>query len=78
MMKLEATEWPSRLDALSLKEVHLFYELSKLNQSIGFQGEEVLPASASKNVIHRRRSKKRHALSERIWKDICMEKGEGA
>ena len=60
---------------MTLKQLYLLYEMSKLTQSIG--REEVVPAprfpDAEPNLIHainQGRSKEHEALSETIWQHI--------
>ena len=75
MMKLDPTEWQSRLEPMTMKQLYQLYEMSTLTQSIG--REEVVPAprfpDADPNSIHainKGRSQERVALSEKIWQRI--------
>jgi len=64
MMELDTAEWHSRLEAASLKQLILLYELSKLTQSIGPGEGHQDPESQHPARFHR--SDKRRELSRKI------------
>ena len=74
-MKIDATEWPPRLEAMTLKQLYYLYEMTKLTQSIGM--EEIVPAPPFPNAdpdsviaINSGQSKERIVLGEKIWGHI--------
>ena len=79
-MKLDASEWESRLEHITSKQLYYLHEMTKLTQSIG--REEAVPPPLfpdeppdSVHSINTGRSEKRIALEERVWQqiqDICQ------
>ncbi len=70
-MKVDATEWQPRLEAMTLKQIYHLYEMSRLTQSIG--GEEIIPPLRhpchdpdSLHAINSNKSEKRKALERKI------------
>ena len=75
MMRIDAVEWQSSLEAMTLKQLYHLCEMSKLTQSIG--REEMVPAPQypdakpdSVHAINHGRSEERDALDRRIWEHI--------
>lgn len=74
-MKVDAAEWQSRLESMTLKQLYHLCEMSKLTQSVG--REEVVPAPRHPDVppdsvhaINSGRSEKRVTLEKRTWEHI--------
>lgn len=74
-MKLDASEWESRLEHITSKQLYCLHEMTKLAQSIG--REEAVPPPLFPDMppdsvlnINTRRSVKRFALEERVWQQI--------
>ena len=75
LMKLDMTEWDSRLDAMTTQELYYLLEMSQSEQSIGT--EEVAPLMQNPNAPSRtsaskkfRRPEKRMNLEDRTWQQI--------
>jgi len=70
-MKVNAIEWQSRLEAMTLKQIYHLYEMSRLTQSIG--GEKIISPLRhschdpdSLHAINSNKFKKRKALKRKI------------
>lgn len=75
LMKMDAAEWPDRLESTRLKDLCLLFEMCRLTQSIGKEEPIALPKFPnadpnSANAINWSRSQKRIDLSTRIWTHI--------
>ena len=75
LMKLDASEWESRLEHMTSKQLYYLHEMTKLTQSIG--REEVVPKPLfpdeppdSVHSINSGQSEKRITLGERVWQQI--------
>ncbi len=75
LMRLDRSEWNSRLQAMTSQELYYLCEMTILTQSIG--REEIVPPpmfphepSDSVHSINNGRSEKRIALEGRIWQQI--------
>ena len=74
-MRLDRSEWESRLQAMTSQELYYLWEMTKLTQSIG--REEIVPPpqfpdepADSAHSINFGRSEKRKALELRTWQQI--------
>lgn len=74
-MKIDCSEWNSRLQAMTSQELFYLREMTKLTQSIG--REEIVPPPMfpdeppdSVHSINSGRSEKRIALEGRVWQQI--------
>ena len=75
LMRLDCSEWNSRLQEMTSQELYYLLEMTKLTQSIG--REEIVPpprypheSSDSVHSINSGRSEKRIALEGMIWQQI--------
>lgn len=72
LLKVDSSEWQSRLDALPLRELYYLWEMTKLFQNVG--GDEPLHESRHWNghPLMRReaRSDKRAELEKTVWAHI--------
>lgn len=74
-MKIDCSEWDSRLQAMTSQELYYLREMTKLTQSIGRE-ESVPPPmfpdepSDSVHSINSGQSEKRIALEQRVWQQI--------
>ena len=67
MMKLDFSEWESRLEHMTLKQLYFLHEMTNLTQSIG--REEAIP-NWNTTPINCGRSQKRITLGKRAWRQI--------
>ncbi len=68
IMQLDPAKWQSRLESMTLKQLYLLHEISKLWQSIG--REEVGPVHRAPHLVFYYISNTRVALKERIWQQL--------
>jgi hypothetical protein len=69
LMKLDESEWDSRLEPMKLKRLYQLCEMSKLRQPVGFK-EEGAYGDGTRFPMGFHRSLKREALNNVIWARI--------